>query len=193
MNKQTRVSLLLRVRDSSDEQAWREFYELYAPLLYAYARAHGLKHEDAEDIRAICCETLVKSMKNFDYEKSKGGFKAWLRTMVHRRVVDRLRKRRERPAQIEELRALPAETPSAEQLWEEAWTKRHLAYCVERVRQRVAVRTFELFDLLTREQLSVAEICAQKQVSANQVYKAKARMIEMIRQEMRLLDPDAEL
>ena len=34
----TRPSLLLRLRDTQDSSAWREFVALYAPLVYGYAR-----------------------------------------------------------------------------------------------------------------------------------------------------------
>ena len=47
----TRKTLLERVRDSSDHEAWTEFYELYAPLIYRYARGRGLPSHDAEEIR----------------------------------------------------------------------------------------------------------------------------------------------
>ena len=39
----TRPSLLLRLRDHRDDQAWGEFVDLYAPLVYAYARRHRLR------------------------------------------------------------------------------------------------------------------------------------------------------
>jgi hypothetical protein len=34
----TRASLLLRLRNPHDDDAWREFVDLYAPIAYGYAR-----------------------------------------------------------------------------------------------------------------------------------------------------------
>ena len=189
MSKSTRISLLLRVRDPADDEAWREFYELYGPLIYSYARSRGLHHDDAEEIKSVCLESLVESMKTFEYEKSKGGFRAFLRTMVHRRIVDRLRKRRELLAESGQLESIADKGLDAAAAWDQATTRRYLAYCVERVRDRVSPQTSTIFDLLTRDRLSVAEVCDREQVSANHVYKVKSRMIEMIRKEMDLLDP----
>ena len=38
----TSASLLLRLKDRSDAEAWSEFHKLYAPLLYRYAQGRGL-------------------------------------------------------------------------------------------------------------------------------------------------------
>src|SRR5436190_5925581 len=37
----TRASLLLRLRDPHDGDAWKEFVGLYMPLVYGYARKQG--------------------------------------------------------------------------------------------------------------------------------------------------------
>jgi len=45
---QTRASLLVRIRDSRDAQAWCQFVDLYAPLIHGFARKHGLQDADTE-------------------------------------------------------------------------------------------------------------------------------------------------
>lgn len=179
----TRPSLLIRVKDARDTLAWSEFHELYAPLLYRYARASGLGHEDAEDVRSTCYESIVKQIADFDYDKQKGGFKAWLRTIVRRRVVDLLRKRRERPADTHQLSELPDSDPAVEELWETHWKQQHLRFCVERVREQVPEATYSAFRLLLDE-VPVPQICEQLGLSANQVYKAKARVLQLVRGQM---------
>lgn len=47
----TRATLLARLKNRSDAEAWSQFQKLYAPLLYRYARGRGLSREDAEDVR----------------------------------------------------------------------------------------------------------------------------------------------
>lgn len=46
----TQSSLLLRLRDARDEEAWNHFVEVYAPLVYRYARRRGLQDCDAGDV-----------------------------------------------------------------------------------------------------------------------------------------------
>jgi RNA polymerase sigma-70 factor (ECF subfamily) len=38
----TRLSLLVRLCDARDDAAWAQFVEIYAPLVYGFARKHGL-------------------------------------------------------------------------------------------------------------------------------------------------------
>src|SRR5438105_695845 len=46
----TRLSLLMRVRDLADGVSWREFHAIYHPLICGYLRSLGLKEHDANDL-----------------------------------------------------------------------------------------------------------------------------------------------
>ncbi len=46
----TRQSLLVRLKDPRDEQAWSEFVAIYTPLVDRLARAKGLQPADAADL-----------------------------------------------------------------------------------------------------------------------------------------------
>lgn len=183
----TRASLLIRVKNPRDTQAWAQFYDLYGPLLYRYARAKGLSHEDAEDVQATCYEQIVRQIRHFDYDKQRGGFKAWLRTLVARRVIDLLRKHREPIADRHDLELVSDPEPAPDELWEQHWKQQHLRYCVELVRQDVSPQTFEAFHLLMQEGWSVPDVCDRLGMNPNQVYKAKARVLELVRERMAAL------
>jgi hypothetical protein len=47
---ETRPSLLLRIRDADDRDAWEEFTDLYRPVICRVARLKGLLEADAEDL-----------------------------------------------------------------------------------------------------------------------------------------------
>ena len=84
----TRQTLLHRVRDPSDREAWEQFFELYSPLLEGYARAHGLGKDDAEEVRDQCLEVLAKKLPTFEYERARGSFSSWLHRIAHGKVID---------------------------------------------------------------------------------------------------------
>ena len=46
----TRASLLVRLRDGGDAEAWQEFVHLYAPVIYGFARKRGLQDADSADL-----------------------------------------------------------------------------------------------------------------------------------------------
>ncbi len=186
----TRPSLLIRVRNRADTEAWREFFELYSPLMYAYARNRGLGHDDAEEIQASCYETIVRKISKFSHEARNTGFRAWLRTMVNRRVIDLFRAKKLPVAESSALAELQAHEESVDELWEKTWRTHHLMYCVAQVGKRVQPETFEAFRLLTEEGCDTNDVCLRMKMNPDQVYKIKSRMLELIRAEMKNFDLD---
>ena len=76
------------VFDTSDEGAWKQFYDSYAGIVYSIARSKGLCHEDAEDVvQEVFCDYVRKC----EYDKTKGCFRAYLVRLVNWRVMDRLK------------------------------------------------------------------------------------------------------
>ena len=47
---ETRQTLLIRLRDLKDVEAWGTFYEVYLPMIQRYCRSVGLQEADAADI-----------------------------------------------------------------------------------------------------------------------------------------------
>lgn len=180
----TRVSLILRLRDLQNATAWGEFDALYGPLVYRYARAKGLSRDDAEEVRSQIMTAVVKQIGSFEYDRAKGGFKNWLRRLVHNKTVDLIRRRRERQAESSEFRALSDNEPGPDEVWETTWLQTHLRYCVEQLRGSVSEQTYRAFHMLVFEEREVDFVCRELDMNPNQVYKAKSRLLAMIREKM---------
>ncbi|MCA9212926.1 MAG: sigma-70 family RNA polymerase sigma factor, partial [Planctomycetales bacterium] len=82
----TRSSLLIRVRNSSDANAWTEFVEIYAPLVHAYGMKKGLQDADAADLAQDVLTSVAKAMPSFDYARDRGSFRGWLFTITLNRL-----------------------------------------------------------------------------------------------------------
>src|SRR5262245_56187959 len=94
----TRISLLARLRDPGDVEAWRQFVRLYAPLVYRYGRRHGLQDADAADLTQDVLRAVSASVSRFDYDRQRGSFRSWLLTLAHHKLYDFLaRQRRQTP------------------------------------------------------------------------------------------------
>src|SRR3954447_21407949 len=78
----TPVSLLERLRQPTAEEAWTRFAELYAPLLYFWARrrAHLQTAAPADLVQEVFA-VLVRKLPEFAYNPSKS-FRGWLRTVL---------------------------------------------------------------------------------------------------------------
>ena len=186
----TRSTLLTRLKNRGDAEAWSQFQKLYAPLLYRYARGRGLPREDAEDVRDQCLEVVARKIRTFQYDKAKGGFKNWLYRIAHRKVIDLLRKRHERIADSRELGALPDPGLTPDKIWEQHWEQEHLRYCVAQIRGSVSEMNYRAFHMLLFEECSVEEVRDHLGLNANQVYKAKSRVLQRVRELMARFDSD---
>src|SRR5256885_14759398 len=83
----TNPSLLLRVRDGRDQDAWRQFFALYVPLLYGYARKRGLQDADAADVAQDVFQRVLGALRRLDYDPTRGSFRAWLCTITRNRIA----------------------------------------------------------------------------------------------------------
>jgi len=74
----TRPSLLLRLRDSQDEQAWREFISLYEPLLLRMMRQRGLQEADACDVAQQVVLAVSQTIERWQPDGRRASFRRWL-------------------------------------------------------------------------------------------------------------------
>ena len=91
----TRPSLLIRLRDGGDADAWRTFVTIYAPLVQRFGRRHGLQEADAADLTQDVLGEVCRVMRRFEYRPERGRFRDWLLVITRRQFV-RFQKRRAR-------------------------------------------------------------------------------------------------
>ena len=87
----TRASLLLRLRDAEDHEAWVEFVTLYEPVIYRLLRRHGLQDADARDVMQEMLLAVSRSIDRWDPAKDRGSFRGWLRRVARNLVVNWLK------------------------------------------------------------------------------------------------------
>jgi len=92
----TRASLLLRLRDSQDHEAWVEFVSLYEPVAYRLLRRHGLQDADAREVMQDLFMAVGRSIDRWDPAKERGSFRGWLRRVVRNLVINWLKGRARR-------------------------------------------------------------------------------------------------
>jgi len=177
----TRATLLHRVRDPGDREAWEEFFALYAPLMEGYARASGLARADAEEVRDQCLEVLARKLPAFEYRPGQGSFQGWLFGIVRGKVVDLLRARKVRARESVELAGLAGGEAAPEEQWEQAWRAEHLRHALRVLRQELSEERYRAFELLLVDEASVAEVAAQTGLAAAQIYKLKAAALKRVR------------
>lgn len=194
----TQPSLLSRVRDASNDAAWREFDAKYRELILRYSRARGLQPADAEDVRQITMSNLAKSLRTFEYASDKGRFRNYLGQVV-RSAISRHFRRPEIRARALDSGVLAtveaADSGDADELWEQEWVRHHYRLAMETVRKTYEPRSVEMFDRLLAGG-SVDKVAAEFDSTPQAVHKVKQRirkrLTELIALQVREEDePDA--
>jgi RNA polymerase sigma-70 factor (ECF subfamily) len=182
----TRPSLLLRLRDPGDRAAWAEFVDLYAPVVFGFARNQGLQEADAADLTQDVFRSVTGAIGRFDYRPADGGFRAWLFEIVKnqlrshfRRTIRAARRGGGGGVALDELPA-PAEPP--EDVWEREWRREAFARACEAVRGQVAAATWEAFHRTAVLGQSGREAAAALGVSSAAVYLSRARVLARLRE-----------
>ena len=57
----TRITLLARIRDGRDGDAWQEFVQIYGPVVYRFARNRGLQDADAADLMQDVLRSVARN------------------------------------------------------------------------------------------------------------------------------------
>jgi RNA polymerase sigma-70 factor (ECF subfamily) len=194
----TRRSLLGRLKDWNDHESWQVFFDTYWRLIYETAVKAGLNDAEAQDVVQETILAVCKKLPGFEYDPSKGTFKAWLRTLTGWRILAQLRRRGpvtgvaaaervpptdvEGPSVLEGL-ADPA-CPALEALWDGEWEKNLLAAALERLKKKVRPKEYQVYDYYVTQQLPVSQVARALQVSRGRVYLIKHRMNKLIKKEI---------
>jgi RNA polymerase sigma-70 factor (ECF subfamily) len=189
----TRPSLLVRLRDARDGQAWGQFVDLYAPLVYGFARKRGLQDADAADLAQEVLRAVAGAARRLEYDPQRGSFRAWFYTVVRNKLRNFLdaRRRHDRAGGGSEARALLEEqpgrdTPDAE--WDRDYEQRVFAWAAAQVRGDFQEATWKAFWQTAVEGQSPQEVARGLGLSVGAVYIAKSRVLARLREEVRRLE-----
>jgi RNA polymerase sigma-70 factor (ECF subfamily) len=181
----TRPSLLVRIRDSGDRDAWRRFVEIYAPLVYKFARGRGLQDADAADLTQDVLQAVSGASKRLVYDPKRGTFRAWLYTVARNKVRNFLlaRRRRHEAGDPRLLDDQPAKE-EAEQ-WEREYEQRLFDWAVEQLRDSFQESTWRAFWLTSVSGRSASDTASELGMSVGAVYIAKSRVLARLRDEIK--------
>jgi RNA polymerase sigma-70 factor (ECF subfamily) len=186
-------SLLLRLRDARDADAWQQFVRLYAPLVYGFARRRGLQDADAADLTQEVLRAVAGAAGRLDYDPRRGSFRGWLFTVVRNKVLNFYeRGRRHCPGSGDTavqalLEGRPAGAEDEAALWELEYRRGLMATALEQVRGDFHGSTWEAFRLTALEGRKPREAARTLGTSVAAVYKAKGRVLARLRDHVRQL------
>jgi RNA polymerase sigma factor (sigma-70 family) len=188
---QTRPSLLVRIRDRGDADAWRAFVTIYAPLVCQYARRRGLQDADAADLTQDVLGEVARAIRSFEYHPARGRFRNWLLTIA-RRQYGRFHERRARNQEkaLDDQDLVQVEDDRTEVEWNDAFNARVLREALRRIQPSFEPTTWRAFECVWLENRSAAETAEILSLRIDLVYIAKSRVLKRLSAEVQEIVED---
>jgi RNA polymerase sigma factor (sigma-70 family) len=190
----THSSLLVRLRDVRDEEAWSHFVRVYTPLVYRYARRRGLQDADTGDIAQDVLRAVVKDAGNLQRIHRGGSFRSWLFTLAHHKVYDLLRARERKALATGDSTMLVIlhEQPAREDraAWEREYREQLFAWAAGQVEAQCSPNAWQAFRQTTVEGKAPAAVAQQLGMTVAAVYLAKSRIMARIKEQVSLWEGD---
>jgi RNA polymerase sigma factor (sigma-70 family) len=193
----TRASLLVQIRDGSNHGAWKEFMQLYGPVVYGFARRRGLQDADSADLMQDVLRSVSTSIGRLDYDRKQGSFRGWLFTITRNKVFNFLSARRIRPqgsgdSGTNRMLASHPDDNDGSDVWEMEYQRRLASMAMERIKSEFQENTWRAFWLTAVEGVGAADVAAQVGMSAGAIYVAKSRVLARLKEEVEAMRSQEE-
>jgi len=180
----TSVSLLERLRQPGEAQAWARLVELYTPLLYSWACRMGLQESDAADLVQDVFAVLVQKLPEFLYDRNKS-FRGWLRTILFNKWRDQRRRAVVIPCANEEpILANLTGPDQLEAMWEAEYRQHVVGRALELMQAEFQPTTWRACWEAVVSGRPAAEVAKALGISVDSVYAAKSRVLRRLRQQL---------
>jgi len=184
MRFRTSPSLIARLRNSQDADAWREFQASYRPFIRRVGIDAGLARHRLADLSQDVFLTLVRVIPRFTYDPSRGRFRSWLARVVRSRCSDLVR--RDRRDALVRSRVSPRPAASPVSLAGETNAGRDtLRKVLISLRASTRPLTWDCFERHVLEQRPALEVADALGTTVNAVYLSSMRVMQRLERECR--------
>jgi RNA polymerase sigma factor (sigma-70 family) len=193
----TRASLLLRLRDPQDHEAWVEFVTLYEPVTYRLLRRNGLQDADALDVMQELFLAVSRSIDRWDPAKETGSFRGWLRRVARNLVINWLKHRDRRVVAtggsgLQALLEMHAAADGPESAAFDRELRRALFHrAAEQVRREVHSASWQAFWETSVVGTSSADAAIKLGMTVGALRVAKCRVLARLRATVNALEKEA--
>jgi RNA polymerase sigma factor (sigma-70 family) len=195
-NSTTQSSLLVRIRDPQDAEAWNQFHHVYGPLIFRFACWHGLQDSDAADLTQDVLREVCRQIGTFEYDREKGRFRGWLLT-VARCTVSRIREARFRHPQgtgdtghIRRLENVPNQAGDLDEYWNHEYEQMLFEWAANEVQTQVQPATWEAFRRTAVDGDKPADVASELGMNLGSVYVARNRVLASIKRKISEIDDE---
>ena len=195
----TSWTLVARLKNLSDSDAWREFYDLYSGVVRGIALRAGLRQDEADEVVQETMASVSNHIQEFEANPARGSLRAWLLQMARWRISDQLGRRLPVVPANDQPSAGTSATPTIERvpdrrevdleaLCDTEWREKLREQALKRLQFEVKAEHYQIFHLLTIEGKSPPEVARILGRNTAYVYLTKHRVGHRLKKILHGLD-----
>jgi RNA polymerase sigma factor (sigma-70 family) len=187
---ETRPSLLLRIQDPRDQQAWAEFFEIYHPLILRLVGQRGLQDADAREVTQEVLVSVSKSIGRWEADPQRGSFRGWLNRVARNLVVNFLirQSRHPRGSGDSDFARWLDQVPSAEsaesRYFDLERRRQVFLWVVSEIQPEFRETAWQAFWQTSIEGREVAVVARELKLSTGALYVARSRVMKRLREKV---------
>ena len=184
----TRDTLLARLHDPADRQAWEQFASIYQPLVYRAALRRGLQDADAMDVSQRVLLAVSNAAHSWKEGNPKGQFRGWLSRVTSNVAINVIQREGKFQAAGDsdawELLNQQADSPELSQMWQQERKLELFRYAAKLVSPKFTTENWQCFWRTSIENESIENVAQDLGKSVGAVYAARSRILASIRQQV---------
>ena len=184
----TRKSLILRLADNADIEAWDQFVAIYQPLVFRLAKSNRLQDADCHEVVQEVLLSVSKAVERWDPDENLGRFRDWLFRIARNQTLKQLTRKKYQPIGTGDSRIADAlgqhPQPNDGQLAEiELEYRREVfRWASNQVRAAVKPETWQAFWMTSIEEKSIQNVASELSMSNGAVHIARSRVRGRLRE-----------
>ena len=183
----TRLSLVVRLKNSQDHEAWTEFTAIYEPLIFRLLKRNGLQECDAQDVSQQVLAAVATDIERWRPDGRERSFRRWLFRIARNRVIKFLVNERKRPRGVggsdEQvgLEQKEDEHESISELFEREYRQQLLRWSAEQIRAEFRESTWRAFWRSYVDGQAIADVAKDLGMSVGNVYVSRSRIVARLK------------
>jgi len=153
------------------------------PLLHSWLHRYSVPHDCADDLLQEVLQALVNEMPTFRYDRAKGSFRGWLKTILINRLRHYRRSQRFRgnAGNFDHLiEQLSDDQCELSDLWNQEHDQHVVKQLLNQIRHEFEESSWEAFLGQTIRQEKPEEVAARLGMSLNAIRIAKSRILHRL-------------
>jgi RNA polymerase sigma-70 factor (ECF subfamily) len=187
LSPETRVSLLVRIRDPADQAAWHEFVEIYWPVIHRLALRKGMQSADADDVAQQVLMAIAQAVERREHDPKRAKFRTWLHRVAHNAILNALsRAKPDRGSGDSGLWAVLERQPSQEGPDSDLLRLEHerevFRWAARQIRPEFQPATWEAFWLTAIEGRDCEVVARRLGKNVGSIYAARSRVMRRLQE-----------